>query len=219
MRGSLLWVYEGMTQYWGQVLSARSGMRTKQQAIDYLALTAAAYQYRVGREWRSLSDTTLDPILSARRPAPWRSWQRNEDYYSEGLLVWLDADTLIRERTRGRGSLDDVARGFFGIDDGAWTPATYTFDDVVAALNAALPYDWATFLQRTRRRRGHRAAARRHRAQRLSARVHRRAQPVPARFRGLQRQRRLHVLDRLVVRRERQCDRKCSGTAPRSIKR
>jgi predicted metalloprotease with PDZ domain len=147
MQGSLLWVYEGMTQYWGQVLSARSGMRTKQQALDYLAMTAAAYQYRVGREWRPLGDTTLDPILSARRPAPWRSWQRNEDYYSEGLLVWLDADTLIRERTRSRSSLDDVARAFFGVDDGSWRPVTYTFDDVVAALNGVLAHDWATFLR------------------------------------------------------------------------
>ncbi len=167
MRGSLLWVYEGMTQYSGQVLSARSGMRTKQQAIDYLALTAAAYQYRVGREWRSLSATRRSiPFSPAWWPAPWRSWQRNEDYYSEGLLVWLDADTLIRERTRGRGSLDDVARGSFGIDDGAWmSSATYTFDDVVAALNAALPVnDRVMFLQQTRRRRGHRTAARRHRS-------------------------------------------------------
>jgi predicted metalloprotease with PDZ domain len=147
MRGSLLWVYEGMTQYWGQVLSARSGMWTKEQALDFLAMTAAAYQYRVGREWRPLGDTTLDPILSSRRPAPWRSWQRNEDYYSEGLLIWLDADTLIRERTRGRSSLDDVARAFFGVDDGSWTPKTYTFDDVVAALNGAVPHDWAAFLR------------------------------------------------------------------------
>lgn len=146
MQGSLLWVYEGMTQYWGQVLSARSGMRTKQQALDYLAMTAAAFQYRVGREWRPLGDTTLDPILSARRPAPWRSWQRNEDYYSEGLLIWLDADTLIRERTRGRSSLDVVARAFFGVENGSWMPNTFTRDDVVAALNAVLPYDWAGFL-------------------------------------------------------------------------
>jgi len=147
MRGSLLWVYEGMTQYWGQVLAARAELRTKEQALDLWALTVAAFQYRVGREWRALSDTTLDPILSARRPAPWRSWQRNEDYYSEGQLIWLDADTLIRERTRGRSSLDDVARAFFGVNDGSWTPVTYTFDDLVAALNAVLPHDWATFLR------------------------------------------------------------------------
>ena len=147
MRGSLLWVYEGMTQYWGQVLSARAELRTKQQALDLLALTVAGFQYRVGREWRALADTTLDPILSARRPAPWPSWQRNEDYYNEGLLIWLDADTLIRERTRGKSSLDDVARVFFGVNDGSWTPVTYTFDDIVAALNAVLPYDWAAFLR------------------------------------------------------------------------
>jgi predicted metalloprotease with PDZ domain len=146
-RGSLLWVYEGMTQYWGTILTARSGLWDRQQALDSLALTAAAYQARVGREWRSVADTTLDPVLSSRRPAPWRSWQRNEDYYSEGLLVWLDADTLIRERTGNRRSLDDFSRAFFGVRDGDWeVPETYTFDDVVAALNRVHPYDWATFL-------------------------------------------------------------------------
>ena len=147
MRGSLLWVYEGLTQYYGVVLAARSGLWSQAQAREALALTAATYQHRVGRQWRSVADTTLDPILSARRPAPWRSWLRNEDYYSEGLLVWLDADTLIRERTNGRRSLDDFARAFFGIDDGSWVPVTYTFDDVVAALSSVLEYDWAAFLR------------------------------------------------------------------------
>jgi predicted metalloprotease with PDZ domain len=147
MRGSLLWVYEGLTQYYGHVLAARSGLWSRQEALEALALTVATYQFRVGREWRSVVDTTNDPILSARRPAPWRSWQRNEDYYSEGLLVWLDADTLIRERSRGRRSLDDFARAFFGIEDGSWRPVTYTFDDVVAALNAVEPFDWAGFLR------------------------------------------------------------------------
>jgi predicted metalloprotease with PDZ domain len=147
MRGSLLWVYEGLTQYYGFVLAARSGLWSQQQTRDALALTAATYQHRVGREWRSVADTTLDPILSARRPAPWRSWLRNEDYYSEGLLVWLDADTLIRERTNGRRSLDDFARAFFGMSDGSWAPLTYTFEDVVAALNSVYAHDWATFLR------------------------------------------------------------------------
>jgi predicted metalloprotease with PDZ domain len=147
MRGSLLWVYEGLTQYYGHVLAARSGLWTPEQARDALALVAATYQYRVGREWRAVADTTLDPVLSARRPAPWRSWQRNEDYYSEGQLVWLDADTLIRERTNGRRSLDDFARAFYGIEDGSWTPVTYTFEDVVAALNAVVAHDWAAFFR------------------------------------------------------------------------
>jgi predicted metalloprotease with PDZ domain len=147
MRGSLLWVYEGLTQYYGYVLAARSGLWSQQQTREALALTAATYQHRVGREWRSVADTTLDPILSARRPTPWLSWLRNEDYYSEGLLVWLDVDTLIRERTNNRRSLDDFARAFFGINDGSWVPVTYTFEDIVAALNDVYAHDWATFLR------------------------------------------------------------------------
>jgi predicted metalloprotease with PDZ domain len=146
MRDSLLWVYEGQTQYWGNVLAARAGFWTKQQALDALAQVAALYDHRIGREWKSLADTTNDPITSGRRAIPWRSWQRSEDYYSEGELVWLDADTLIRESSGGRKSLDDFARAFFGIDNGSWVPETYTFDDVVGTLNAVQPYDWAGFL-------------------------------------------------------------------------
>jgi predicted metalloprotease with PDZ domain len=147
MRGSLLWVYEGLTQYYGYVLAARSGLWSAEQARAALAMTAATYQHRVGREWRSVADTTSDPVLSARRPAPWRSWLRNEDYYSEGLLVWLDADTLIRELTNDRRSLDDFARAFFGGNDGSWVPVTYTFEDVVAALNGVVAHDWAAFFR------------------------------------------------------------------------
>jgi predicted metalloprotease with PDZ domain len=146
MRNSLLWVYEGQTQYWGYVLSGRSGLLSRQDALDALAMTAAAYEHRVGRNWRELSDTVHDPIVAARRPNPWTSWQRSEDYYSEGQLVWLDVDTLIRERSGGRRSLDDFARAFFGLKEGDYTPVTYTFDAVVAALNKVEPYDWASFL-------------------------------------------------------------------------
>jgi predicted metalloprotease with PDZ domain len=146
MRGSLLWVYEGQTQYWGFVLSGRSGLLSKQESLDALAYTAAIYQNRIGREWRPVEDTTDDPVIASRRPIPWTSWQRSEDYYSEGQLVWLDADTLIRQKSGGKRSLDDFAKTFFGIDNGSWTPVTYTFDDVVAALNKVEPYDWATFL-------------------------------------------------------------------------
>ena len=147
MRTGLLWVYEGQTQYWGEVLAARSGLLTKDQALQSLAATAALYEARIGRAWKPLQDTTNDTISAARQPQPWRSWQRSEDYYSEGLLVWLDVDTLIRERTGGRRSLDDFAKRFFGTGDGTQAPMTYTFEDIVAALDSVAANDWATFLK------------------------------------------------------------------------
>lgn len=147
MRNSLLWVYEGQTQYWGYVLAARAGLLTKQQTLDALAATAAAYDHRVGREWRALQDTTNDPIAAMRRALPWPSWERSEDYYFEGQLMWLDADTLIREKSGDRRSLDDFAKAFFGISDGSFVPSTYLFEDVVKALNSVQPYDWETFLR------------------------------------------------------------------------
>jgi Predicted protease with the C-terminal PDZ domain len=148
MRDSLLWVYEGQDQYWGYVLGARAGLVTKEQTLDALAMTAATYsEGRPGRQWRSVEDTTNDPILAGRRPIPWMSWQRSEDYYSEGQLVWLDVDTLIREKSGGKRSLDDFARAFFGVNDGEWLqPLTYTFEDIVETLNKVQPHDWATFL-------------------------------------------------------------------------
>ena len=147
MRNSLLWVYEGGTQYWGSVLTARAGLWTKEQALDDLAGSVAAMQAQAGRAWRPLQDTTNDEIINPRRPMSWPSLQRFEDYYVEGALIWLDADTLIRDKTGGKKSLDDVAHLFFGIDDGSFVPVTYTFDDVVKALDATVHHDWATFLR------------------------------------------------------------------------
>ncbi|TAL01858.1 MAG: M61 family peptidase [Rhodospirillaceae bacterium] len=147
MHDTLLWVYEGQTQYWGIVLAARSGLLSKQQALDAIASTAAGLDHHVGRVWRDLQDTTNDPIMSSRRALSSRSWQRAEDYYGEGLLIWLDADTLIRDLSHGTRSLDNFARAFFGIDNGSVGPVTYTFEDVVKALNAVQPYDWAGFLR------------------------------------------------------------------------
>jgi predicted metalloprotease with PDZ domain len=147
MRDSLLWVYEGQTQYWGYVLAARAGLMTQQQTLDAIALTAAEYDGRVGRAWRPLEDTTNDPIIALRRPLSWVSWQRSEDYYSEGELIWLDADTLIRQLSGGKRSLDDFAKTFFGVDNGGLVTRTYDFEAVVAALNAVQPYDWASFLK------------------------------------------------------------------------
>ena len=146
MRDSLLWVYEGQTQFWGFVLGARAGLLSQQDTLDVLALVAASLDNQGGRTWRPLADTTEDPLVAARRPKGWASWQRGEDYYNEGMLIWLDADSLIREKSGGTRSLDDFARAFFGINDRDWGEVTYTFDDVVAALNSVQPYDWATFL-------------------------------------------------------------------------
>jgi predicted metalloprotease with PDZ domain len=147
LQNALLWVYEGQTQYWGNVLAARSGLVSQDGARDLLAASAARYDNQPGRQWRAMQDTTNDPIINGRRPLGWSNWQRSEDYYVEGQLIWLDADTLIRELSKDRRSLDDFARAFFGVKDGSHLPVFYTFEDVVAALNAVQPYDWATFLR------------------------------------------------------------------------
>jgi predicted metalloprotease with PDZ domain len=147
MQDSLLWVYEGQTEYWGQVLAARSGLRTRQQALDQFAITAAHYEVQKGRQWRPLQDTTNDEIINPRRPQSWLDWQRFEDYYSEAALVWLDVDTWIRQHSNGARSLDDFAHAFFGVNDGSFAVVTYTFDDIVKALNAIEPNDWAGFLR------------------------------------------------------------------------
>ncbi len=147
MRNSLLWVYEGQTQYWGHVLAARAGFVSKQEALDLIANNAAVYDTRTGRNWRPLADTTMDPVIAARRSLPWRDWQRSEDYYSEAQLIWMDVDTLIRERSKGQRSLDDFAKAFFGLNDGDWGQLLYTRSDVVATLNTVEPYDWEAFFR------------------------------------------------------------------------
>jgi predicted metalloprotease with PDZ domain len=147
MRDDLLWVYEGLTQYWGNVLAARAGMRSEEATRDVLAGVAAGFEASPGRQWRPLVDTTNQPTIAERRPISWVSWQRTEDYYQEGLLVWLDADTKIRELSNGQKSLDDFAKEFYGIENGSFVTKTYSFDDIVAALNKVQPYDWATFLR------------------------------------------------------------------------
>ena len=149
MQDSLLWLYEGQTQYWGFVLAARSGLTSEPLARDQLARTAASYDNQAGRTWRNLQDTTNDAIMSARRGnKDWYSWQRSSgDYYGEMMLIWLDADTLIREKSGGTRSLDDFAKAFFGVKDGEIGPLTYRFEDIAAALNGVVAYDWTTFLR------------------------------------------------------------------------
>jgi predicted metalloprotease with PDZ domain len=147
MRNSLLWVYEGQTQFWGYVLQARSGLNSKEDTLDALAAIAGSLDTAPARAWRPLIDTTNDPIISSRRPKGWTSWQRAEDYYNEGLLVWMEVDAMLRQKSGGTRSIDDFARAFFGVRDGDWGELTYTFEDVAATLNGIVPYDWAGFLR------------------------------------------------------------------------
>ena len=147
MQNSLLWVYEGLTEYLQGVLAARSGLWTAEFTRQEWAYTAANMDHnRPGRSWRDVEDTTYQPIITARRPLAWLSWERTEDYYPEGSLIWLDVDTKIRELSADRMSLDDFARSFFGGNNGALGPVPYTFADVVKALNAITPFDWDKFL-------------------------------------------------------------------------
>ena len=147
MRDSLLWVYEGQDQFWGYVLAARSGLMPAEDVRAELARTAAYFDTLPGRAWRPLIDTTNDPIVQSRRPQPWSSWMRGEDYYFEGMLIWLEADAKLRQLSGGRRSMNDFARAFFGINPGDQGVATYTFDDVVRTLNGIAPFDWAGWLR------------------------------------------------------------------------
>ncbi|MDE1894490.1 MAG: M61 family metallopeptidase [Xanthomonadaceae bacterium] len=149
MQDSLLWVYEGQTQFWGNVIAARSGLVDTRDAHDLLAYVAAVYDRgRPGlASWRNVQDTTNDPIIAQRAPLPYRNYQSSEDYYSAGQMIWLDVDGKLRELSKGRHSLDDFAKAFFGMDNGQWHVNTYTFDDVVKTLNDIQPYDWASYLR------------------------------------------------------------------------
>lgn len=147
MRDSLLWVYEGQTQFWGYVLQARSGMVSKQDTLDQYAAILAIYDTAPARQWRNLLDTTNDPVISSRKPKGWTSWQRSEDYYNEGLMVWMEVDAMLRQKSGGTKSIDDFAKAFFGIRNGDWGEVTYTFQDVADTLNKIVPYDWAGFLR------------------------------------------------------------------------
>jgi predicted metalloprotease with PDZ domain len=143
----LLWGYEGQDQFWGYVLGARSGLFTKQETLDALANIAATQDIRRGRDWRNLEDTTRDPIITARRPKGWVSYQRSEDYYNEGMLVWLEVDATLRARTRGEKGMDDFAKSFFAGPDGKWEARGFTLEEIASKLNALSPYDWAGFLK------------------------------------------------------------------------
>jgi predicted metalloprotease with PDZ domain len=147
MKGELLWVYEGLTQYAGDVLAARSGLRTAGQYKEALAASAAELDHRPGRTWRDLQDTATAAQILYGTSGQWDNWRRGTDYYEEGELIWLDVDTTIRKLSKGKKSLNDFCGTFLGL--GGNTPprvVTYTLADVVAGLEAIQPYDWKAFL-------------------------------------------------------------------------
>jgi predicted metalloprotease with PDZ domain len=146
-RGSLLWVYEGLTEYWGIVLATRSGFASRQTALDDIAQIAADVNREAGRAWRTLLDCTTDNAAPVRRPYAWISYQRREDVYFEGVLLWLEVDQIIRTATDGKRSLDDFAKAFFRLPKAEGQVSTYTFEDLVASLQKIAPYDWKGFFR------------------------------------------------------------------------
>src|SRR5205809_765786 len=147
MKGELLWVYEGLTTYLGTILTARSGLWTPAETREYLATVASSLDHRAGRTWRSLQNTANAAQILYFAPSEWTSYRRGTDFYGESVLIWLEADVTIRKQTQGRRSLDDFCRTFLGGPDGAPVIKTYTFDDLVSALNAVVPLDWRTFFR------------------------------------------------------------------------
>jgi predicted metalloprotease with PDZ domain len=147
MKGDLLWVYEGLTHHLGYLLATRSGIWTQENYRDELAQVAQNMTYHGGRAWRPLEDTAAAAQLLYFAPAEWDSWRRDVDYYQEGSLIWLEADTIIRQQTHNAKSLDDFCKAFYGGQSGPPELIPYTEDDVVAALNAVAPYDWKGFFQ------------------------------------------------------------------------
>ena len=141
-----LWVYEGLTVYLGDMLTARSGLWSPDTWRQVVAYRAAALAHRPGRDWRPLIDTTVGAQLVYGSSMRWSNWRRQTDFYREGQLLWLAVDMKIRTLSHDRHSIGDFARKFFGVDDGSFVTRTYTFDDVVNGLRAVQPYDWAGFL-------------------------------------------------------------------------
>lgn len=147
MRGGLLWVYEGLTTYLGTILTARSGLWSAAETRESLATVASTLDHRKGRTWRSLQNTANAAQILYFSPKEWTSYRRSTDFYEESVLIWLEADVKIRKQTQGKRSLDDFCRAFFGGPDGVPEIKTYTFDDLVTAMNAIAPSDWTAFFR------------------------------------------------------------------------
>jgi predicted metalloprotease with PDZ domain len=147
MVGDMLWVYEGLTSYWAEVLGARSELETRAQVKDRLALYQAETDTRTGRDWRNLQDVSRSAQVLYSAGQPWSILRRSTDFYREGPLLWLQVDSILREKSKGARSLDTFAAEFFGPPDGVMTVRPYTYEDLVAALNHVAAYDWNNLFQ------------------------------------------------------------------------
>ena len=147
MKDDLLWVYEGLTEYLGEVLTTRSGLQSAQMFRESLAYLSATYDHRPGREWRPLQDTADAAVFLYDAGGDWSNWRRGVDFYQEGELLWLDVDATLRRLTNGKKSMNDFCRIFHGGPGGEPALKTYTFDDIVSTLNGLAPYGWASFLR------------------------------------------------------------------------
>jgi predicted metalloprotease with PDZ domain len=147
MQDDLLWVYEGLTEYLGHVLTARSGLWNQTESRDALASEAAILNATPGHDWRPLQDTTDSAVFLYNADLNWSNWRRSTDFYEESELLWLDVDATLRRLTNDKKSMNDFCHAFHGGPGGEPALKTYTFDDVVATLNGLAPYDWAGFLR------------------------------------------------------------------------
>ncbi len=147
MKDDLLWVYEGLTEYLGEVLTARSGLLTEEQWREGFAYLVATYTHRPGREWRPLQDTADAAPFLYNSTSDWANWRRSTDFYEEGELLWLDVDTTIRSLTKDKKSMNDFCKVFHGGNGGQPELKPYNFDEVVETLNGIAPNDWAGFLR------------------------------------------------------------------------
>lgn len=145
MQSELLWVYEGLTEYFGYLLTARTGLWTPEQWRDQMGILAMTFSHRPGRNWRSLEDTAISAQILYGAGKGYDNWRRNVDYYDEGALIWMEADVIIRQKTSGKKSLDDFAQLFFGPPSSGPVVKTYNYDEVVNTLNQVAQYDWRKF--------------------------------------------------------------------------
>jgi predicted metalloprotease with PDZ domain len=147
MIGDMLWVYEGLTSYWAEILATRAGLETSAQMKDRMAVYQAEMDHRTGRNWRNLQDVSRSAQILYSAGQPWTMLRRATDFYREGPLLWLQVDSILREKSKGARSLGTFAADFFGPPDGVITVKPYTYEDLVAALNRVAPNDWNSLLQ------------------------------------------------------------------------